>query len=474
MSKKNVRFSNLPTLKTDVFLIGGGIMSTTLGVLIKKIHPNYKVMMSERLSEVGLESSDALNNAGTGHAGYCELQYTPMNKDTHIIDKTKALKVNEAFSKSIEFWKYLIESGEINPDFLHQIPHYSFVSGQEDVFYLSLRYASLRNEKAFQHIKFSKDFDEISKWLPLITQGRDRFKPIAATKADNGFDVDFGRLSRYLSKYLSEKEVKISFNEEVIDLYQEKDKWYVVQMNLITKIITRIETSFVFIGAGGAAINLLKKADIPETKHYGGFPISGQWLICHNEEVVKQHHAKVYTRPNEGLPQMVSPHFDTRIINGKTCLLFGPYAGATTKFLKYGSYSDFFKSIKLGNIGTMLDAGFRNIPMTKFLISEVVKNKKEKFEVLKTFYPTARFDDWDLTIAGQRVQVIKEVNGKGIIEFGTEVVTNEDKSLACLLGASPGASTSVSIILDLLDKCGLLGLKEIEKIKEMIPSYERA
>lgn len=449
-------------------MIGGGIMSTTLASLLTRVFPDKSIMISERLSECGLESSDSFHNAGTGHAGYCELQYTPLKNG--VIETDKLIKVNNAFSKSIEFWSYLIKNNNIKSDFLHNIPHFAFVYG-EDVDFLKKRHQTLRSILPFNKIKFSNDYDEIKSWIPLVMDGRDRNEPVAATMAENGLDVDFGKLSRYLAKDLIANKVSIAYNEEVIDLYKENNKWVAIQKNLKTGEEVEIKADFVFIGAGGAAINLLKKADIPEAKHYAGFPISGQWLVCDNQEIVKRHNAKVYTKPKEGAPQMVAPHLDTRVVNDQKTLLFGPYAGATTKFLMNGSVLDFFKSIRLNNIGTMIDAGIRNVPLTKYLVSEVLKGQNKKFELLQHYFPEANVNDWKLAIAGQRVQVIKKVNGKGVIEFGTELITSKDGTLACLLGASPGASTSVKIMLDVFGTCFKLDDEAKEKLKEMIPSH---
>jgi malate dehydrogenase (quinone) len=465
------RIINKTEIKTNTLLIGGGIMSTTLASLLTRIYPDHSIIISERLSECGLESSDAYHNAGTGHAGYCELQYTPLING--VIETDKLIRVNSAFVKSVEFWKYLISVGSIKTDFLHNIPQYAFVYGEQDVNFLKLRHKAMKKFNQFDKIELSTDYDKIKSWIPLVMNGRLKGQAVAATKAEDGLDVDFGKLSRYLANDLISKKVNIMYNEEVFDLYQKNNKWIAIQKNLVTGEKTKIISDFVFIGAGGAAINLLKKANIPETKNYAGFPISGQWLVCDNHKLASYHNAKVYTKPKEGAPQMVAPHLDTRVVNGNKSLLFGPYAGATTKFLMNGSFTDFFKSIRFSNIGTMIDAGIRNVPLTKYLISEVLKGRDKKFELLQHYYPEADINDWKLEIAGQRVQVIKQVNGKGVVEFGTEVITNKDGSLACLLGASPGASTSIKIMLDVIEKCFGLNDDAKEKIKTMIPSYKQ-
>lgn len=466
------KYSKLPIVKTDYFLIGAGIMSTTLAILLKNIYPNSSITISEKLSLGGLESSHALNNAGTGHAGYCELNYTPIDSDNKI-DITKAIKVNNAFTRSTELWDYLIDKKLIKGDFKSQMPHYTFVSGQEDVNYLSLRYDAMKNDSRFSTIEFSADFDEISKWLPLITEGRDRSIPIAATKADIGTDIDFGKLTGYYIKLLKKMGVKINTHKEIVDLYKHNGKWYIIEKDKFTDSLTKIETGFVFIGSGGSSINLLEKSRIPEGRHYGGFPVSGEWLVCDNPDIVNKHNAKVYGKASVGSPPMSVPHLDTRLIDGQKCLLFGPYAGLTTKFLKFGSKYDFFKSINIYNIRTMISAGIRNIPLTKYLLGEILKSPDDKFKTLLEYYPNANKDDWKPLEAGKRVQIIKNVDGKGVIEFGTEIVSSSDGSLACLLGASPGASTAVKIMVDLLNQCFNLDDAAKSKIVEMIPSYDK-
>lgn len=445
------KYKDIPKTNTDTFLIGAGIMSTTLAVLLKELKPDMKIMITERLSDAGLESSHSLNNAGTGHAGYCEMNYTPEDIDGNI-DISKAIKVNKAFEKSKDFWDYLMRMNKIKSDFLNRVPHMNFVSGEDNVLYLKKRYETLRTNKAFEKMEFTTDVETIKKWIPLVMNGRDLSIPVAATRIV-GFDVDFGKLTKNLVNYLRDTDTIITYTKEVIDLYKENGKWNIIQKDMFSDKLSRIECDFVFIGAGGAAITLLEKSGIPEAKGYGGFPVSGEWLICSNPEIVSQHFAKVYGRPSIGSPPMSVPHLDTRIINNRKCLLFGPYAGLSTKFLKNGSWLDFFKSIRLSNIGIMLDAGLRNIPLTKYLMSELFKNKSARFKVLQSYYPNANSRDWKLEVAGQRVQVIKKENGKGTIEFGTEIVSSQDGSIAALLGASPGASTAVKIMLDVVERC---------------------
>ena len=475
MIDKQAKYGDIPTSNTDYFLIGAGIMSAHLGVLLNSISPNKKILILERLSDCALESSAALNNAGTGHAGYCELNYTPIYDLTGDIDITKAVKVNNAFTKSLEFWQHMINEGTIPSDFLHPVPHYVFVNGEKDVEFLSARYKAMITDSRFKDMEFTNDREVIKEWLPLVMDGRDDIEPVAATRMINGYDIDFGKLTKYLINKLITNGIKIKYNREIIDLYKVSDdegtKWHVIQRNLLTKEVSKIITSFVFIGSGGASINLLHKSGISAGSRYGGFPVSGQWLICRKPEVVNQHHAKVYGKPSVGAPPMSVPHLDTRIIDNEACLLFGPFAGLSTKFLKHGSNLDFFKSITIGNLPVMLDAGIRNIPLSKYLVRELVKGRKARFKTLQSYFPNADINDWELSTAGQRVQIIKEVDGKGIIEFGTEIVTDSDGSLACLLGASPGASTSVKVMVDVLNECFNLDDEARGVILKMIPSY---
>ncbi len=468
---KNSKYINLKKTETDVFLIGAGVMSTTLATLLIELFPDFKIQVSERRNGEAQESSSSLNNAGTGHSGYCELNYTPEDANGNI-DISKASKVHKAFSKSKEFWQYLIKEGKIKGDIYTLTKHISFVTGSKNVDYLHRRWATMIKSDEFVDLEYYAQKEDLCKQIPLMMEGRDGNSPCAIT-VHNGYDIDYGKITKYFIENLKNHHIDFGTNHEVIDLYKVGNKWNVIQKDLMSNIITRIETKFVFIGAGGAAITLLEKSGIPEAKGYAGFPVSGEWLICDNQAVVEKHFSKVYGRPSVGSPPMSTPHLDLRTINGKKCLLFGPYAGMSTKFLKYGHWTDFFKSIKLNNISVLLDAGIRNLGLTKYLMTELFKSKAGRFSVLKEYYPNANPLDWKTSVAGQRVQVIKRVNGKGVIEFGTELVTAKDGSLACLLGASPGAATSVKVMLDVIDACFDLDENAKEKLTKMIPSYSK-
>ena len=464
--------------EVDVILIGAGIMSATLGTLINELHPSASIEIFERLDEVAAESSDAWNNAGTGHSALCELNYTPQSPDGGV-DISKAIKIAEAFEISKEFWSYLVANKLVDQpeSFIRRIPHMSFVFGEQNVAFLRKRYEAMRAHHLFQGMEYTEDHETLNRWIPLVMEGRDSNELLAATKIDIGTDVNFGALTRSLFQHFVWKDqVKLRLAHEVRDIERAPNgRWQVTVKNLTTSKKRTVSAKFVFIGAGGGSLLLLEKSGIPEAKGFGGFPVSGQWLKCTNPAIIAQHHAKVYGKAAVGSPPMSVPHLDTRVIDGKTALLFGPYAGFSTKFLKNGSWMDLPASIKLNNIRPMLAAGIDNIPLTKYLINQVRQSPDDRLAALKEYVPTARMEDWTLEVAGQRVQVIKkdEKHG-GILEFGTEVVSSADGSIAALLGASPGASTSVAIMIDLLARCFPERAKTAQylgKLREMIPSY---
>ena len=463
----------------DVVLIGAGIMSATLGVLLKQLEPGLTIEIFETLDVAAAESSDAWNNAGTGHSAFCELNYTPELPDGSI-ETHKAVKIAESFEVSKQFWSYLIQQNFITlpPTFIRAIPHMSFVWGEKNVEFLRKRYEALTSCHLFEGMKYTEDKAQLEEWIPLVMEGRDPNEKVAATKMDIGTDVNFGSLTRCLFDHLKKQPgVSLHFSHQVRDLERDDDEteWRLNVKNTITSERRKLKAKFVFIGAGGGSLPLLIKSEIPEGKGFGGFPVSGQWLRCTNREVIEKHDAKVYGKASVGAPPMSVPHLDTRMIEGKRELLFGPYAGFSTKFLKYGSFLDLPLSIKFNNIRPMLSAGIKNIPLTKYLIDQVRQSPEDRLEALREYLPTARLEDWELEIAGQRVQVIKKDEEEGgVLEFGTEVVSAADGSIAALLGASPGASTAVSIMLDLLKRCFSDKVNTPDwqaKLKQMIPSY---
>ncbi|KAA9019535.1 malate:quinone oxidoreductase [Niallia endozanthoxylica] len=461
--------------KTDVILIGAGIMSATLGSLLKELVPDWEIKVFEKLANSGEESSNEWNNAGTGHAALCELNYT-VEKSDGSIDINKAININEQFQVSMQFWSYLVNNKLIrNPkDFIMPLPHMSFVQGEQNVSFLKKRFEALSNNPLFQGMEFSDDPETLKKWIPLMLEDRPSDEPIAATKIDTGTDVNFGALTRMLFEHLESKNVKINYNHSVDNIKRTSDgSWELKVKNLHNGTVEHHTAKFVFIGGGGGSLHLLQKSGIPEGKHIGGFPVSGIFMVCNNPEVVEQHHAKVYGKAKVGAPPMSVPHLDTRFIDNKKSLLFGPFAGFSPKFLKTGSMMDLITSVKPDNVLTMLAAGAKEMALTKYLIQQVMLSKEQRMEELREFIPNAKSEDWDLIVAGQRVQVIKDTEaGKGTLQFGTEVVSAADGSIAALLGASPGASTAVSVMLKVLNQCFPQHMNAWKpKIKEMIPSY---
>jgi len=462
----------------DVVLIGAGIMSATLGILLKELEPGLEIEIIERLDVIAGESSDAWNNAGTGHSAFCELNYTPELKDGSI-DISKAIKIAESFELSREFWSYLVDKGFIKSpeEFITNIPHMSLVWGNENISFLKKRQQTLINNPLFKGMLFSKEKSQLEEWMPLVMKGRKKLERVAATRMDIGTDINFGALSRILFAHLTSLPgVTLTLGAEVRDLEREVNKqWHIATKDLKTKERKNILCDFVFIGAGGGALPLLEKSDIKEAAGYGGFPVSGQWLRCTNKNIIEQHHAKVYGMAAVGSPPMSVPHLDTRIIHNEKALLFGPYAGFSSKFLKNGSLWDLFTSLELDNIFPMLSAGIHNISLMKYLIHQARQTPQDRLLALKDYFPQAKMEDWELEVAGQRVQVIKKDKEEGgILEFGTEIVNAEDGSLAALLGASPGASTSVAIMVDVLKKCFKTKFESgtwEKKLKIIIPSY---
>ncbi|MBN6886385.1 malate dehydrogenase (quinone) [Cytobacillus horneckiae] len=462
--------------KTDVILIGAGIMSATLGTLLKELVPEWKITVFEKLSRAGEESSNEWNNAGTGHAALCELNYT-VEKPDGTVDISKAININEQFQVSMQFWSYLVKSKLIkNPqDFIMPLPHMSMVEGQQNVTFLKKRFEALSKNPLFQGMEFSDNPEKLKEWIPLIMNGRTSNEPIAATKIDSGTDVNFGALTRILFDHLQSKNVDINYKHSVNDIKRTNDGlWELKVRNIESGEVERQTAKFVFIGGGGGSLHLLQKSGIPEGKHIGGFPVSGIFMVCNNPNVIAEHHGKVYGKAKVGAPPMSVPHLDTRFIDNKKSLLFGPFAGFSPKFLKTGSMFDLITSVKPDNLLTMLSAGVKSMSLTKYLIQQVMLSKEKRMEELREFIPNAKSEDWDLVVAGQRVQVIKdtEAGGKGTLQFGTEVVSGADGSIAALLGASPGASTAVHVMLEVMRKCFPDHMDEWEpKIKEMIPSY---
>ena len=468
----------MTTKTVDVLLVGAGAMSTTLGMILKQLDPALKIGMVDRLDHVAHESTDGWNNAGTGHAAYCELNYTPQQPDGSI-NTTKAFAINTAFEVSLQFWSYLVEQGKLpSPkEFINPTPHCSFVWGEKNVEFLRKRHAALVQHHCFRDMEYTEDHDTLREWMPLIMKDRQPDEKLAATRVRYGSDVNFGQLARSMVTHLEQQDnFELMLGRVVEDLDKQPDgSWNVTLKSTQGGQKEVINSRFVVLGAGGGALPLLQKSGIPEGKGYGGFPVSGMWLVCKRPEIIEQHLAKVYGMAPIGAPPMSVPHLDTRVIDGKKALLFGPFAGFTTKFLKQGSFMDLPCSIRMSNLKPMLSVAKNNMDLTRYLISEVMQSHTSRVDSLRNFFPEARDDDWELSYAGQRVQIIKPgTDTAGKLEFGTEVITSADGSLAALLGASPGASTAVSAMLSIVERCYADRMQEAgwqDKIRELVPSY---
>ena len=463
----------------DVILIGSGIMSANLGAMLKVLEPALSIQVYEVTEELAQESSQGWNNAGTGHAGICELSYTPTRAADGTVNVSKAIQIFEQFEQSRQFWSYAVASGMVdNPkEFINPVPHISFVHGQEMVDFLRARYEGMSTHHFFREMEYTTDRATIAAWAPLLVEGRED-GPIAATKMDNGTDVDFGAISRKLIHWLGQQDrCGVASHHRVIGLKKTSSGWDIRAKDSETGEIRTNRAKFIFVGAGGGSLPLLQKAGIPEAKGLGGFPIGGRWLVCENPEIVKKHQAKVYGQPLAAAPTMAVPHLDTRILDGKKTLLFGPFAAWTTKFLhKKGSVTDLPFSVRPDNLFTLTNIGIHNLDLVRYLIQQGTQSMGDRMEVLHVFYPAAKPEDWKLVEAGIRVQAIKETDGKaGIVHYGTEIITNADRTISALLGASPGASVSVNIMLEVIKKC-FPHLVETPagqaRLKEMLPTYD--
>ncbi len=463
----------------DVVLVGAGIMCATLGALLAELQPDWTIAIFERLDEAAAESSDAWNNAGTGHSAFCELNYTPAGPDGRV-DVSKALKIAEQFEVSKQLWASLVHRGSL-PDpgsFIRAIPHVSFVWGEAHRDFLRRRYAALHRSPLFKGMQYSEDPGVVARWAPLVMEGRSLAQPIAATRMGIGTDVNYGQLTRSLLAATTQRPgASLELAREVRGFEREPDgRWRVAVHDRLLHSDREVRARFVFIGAGGGSLPLLEKTGIPEAKGYGGFPVSGQWLRCVNDDVITRHEAKVYGQAKVGAPPMSVPHLDTRFIDGRRQLLFGPYAGFSTRFLKEGSWTDLFRSLGVDNIVPMTRAGADNLDLTRYLVGQALLPHHQRVAMLREYYPAARDDDWELQIAGMRVQIIKsDGQGGGVLQFGTEIVSAADGSVAALLGASPGASTAASIMLELVERCFPDRIAEwAPRIRELVPSYGRA
>ncbi|HDG9808072.1 TPA: malate dehydrogenase (quinone) [Raoultella planticola] len=463
--------------ETDVLLIGGGIMSATLGTWLQELEPDWSITMVEQMSSVAEESSNGWNNAGTGHAALMELNYTPQTASGINIDK--AVDINESFHISRQFWAHQVTRGILSKpkSFINSVPHMSFVWGEDNVNFLRARYAALQQSELFRGIRYSEDHQQIKEWAPLVMEGRDPQQKVAATRTEVGTDVNYGEITRQLIAGLQTHDnFSLQLGTVVRRFKRNADKsWTVTLADADNRRQKRvIKAKFIFIGAGGAALTLLQETGIPQAKEYAGFPVGGQFLVCENPEVVNHHLAKVYGQAEVGAPPMSVPHIDTRIIDGKRVVLFGPFATFSTRFLKNGSLWDLLASTNTSNILPMLNVGLDNFDLVKYLISQVMQKDNDRHEALREYYPEANKEDWRLWQAGQRVQIIKRNGKKGVLRLGTEVVSDDEGTVAALLGASPGASTAAPIMLQLMEKVFKEKVQSAAwqaKLIEIVPSY---
>lgn len=463
------------TDEADVVLIGAGIMSATLGAMLKQLEPTWSQIIFERLDVPAQESSSPWNNAGTGHSALCELNYTPLQHGE--VNISKAVNINEKFQVSRQFWSHQVENGILTDprEFINPVPHVSFGRGDDQVKYIKMRYEKLSKHTLFQGMQYSDDDSKFAEFLPLMAKGRDfDAEKVNISWFDEGTDINYGAQAKQFLDAAQKGGTEVRYGHEVKDIKADGDKWKVTVKNVHTGDIQTVKAGFVFVGAGGMALPLLQKSGIKEIKGYGGFPVSGAWLRCTNEELIEQHAAKVYGQASVGTPPMSVPHLDTRVIDGKKGLLFGPYAGWTPKFLKQGSYLDLFKSFRPGNLPSYMGVGVQEMGLTKYLVTEVMKDEAARLESLREYMPTAKAEDWELVIAGQRVQIIKPAGFPrfGSLEFGTALINNPEGTIAGLLGASPGASIAPSAMIEVLERC--FGNRMIEwgpKLKEMVPTY---
>lgn len=463
--------------KYDLICVGGGIMSATLALLAKMLDPKMDILILERLDKVAQESSAAWNNAGTGHSALCELNYCP-EKDGKV-DISKAEKICNQFEISKQFWSFLTAQGLITDpkSFINPVKHHSWVQGEANATYLKKRYEAMKDHFMFDTIEFTESIEKMKEWFPLIMHGRTEDDIMAASRIARGAEMNFGVLTKQLFDILEkEYNTPVHCNMEVLDIDPDDEvEWFAKVKNLKTDEELEFDAHHVFIGAGGASLLLLQKVEIDEKDGYGGFPVSGQWLVCKNPEIIAQHNAKVYSKAGPNDPPMSTPHLDTRYIDGKRELLFGPFAGFSPKFLKEGSYLDLFKSVKLDNISPMLGAFWKNLPLTKYLIEQVTMSFDDRMNDLRKFVKDAKNEDWEIIHAGQRVQIIREDDYTGgELQFGTEVISSKDGSITCLLGASPGASTATYIMLQTLEKAfpNLMNSTEAKKrLATIVPTY---
>ncbi|WP_375253657.1 malate dehydrogenase (quinone) [Dokdonia donghaensis] len=469
----------IPKNHYDLICVGGGIMSANLALMAKMLKPDLSILILERLGDVAQESSAAWNNAGTGHSALCELNYCPEQEDGSVSIK-KAIEICKQFEITKQFWAHLVEKGFIEDPqrFLKPIPHHSWVTGEKNVTFLKKRFEAFKEHFMFDTIEYTDQISKMRDWFPLIMHDRTEDEVMAGSRIDRGTEVNFGVLTKRLYEILATAfDTPVHFHKEVEDLDPlENGNWTAITKDLKTGKKQSIEADHIFIGAGGGALLLLETVEIEEKDGFGGFPVSGGWLVCKNKELIEQHNAKVYSKAGEGAPPMSMPHLDTRYVDGEKQLMFGPFAGFSPKFLKQGSNLDLVKSVNFKNIPSMLGAFWHNLDLTKYLIGQVTMTFDDRMNELRNFIKDAKNEDWRIEVAGQRVQTIKRDEFKGgKLEFGTQIVSGSDGKITCLLGASPGASTAPKIMLDVLEQAFPEIMNSPEgkkKLKEIVPSYK--
>lgn len=453
----------------DVVLVGGGIMSATLGTLIAKLMPDRSIAIFERLDHVAGESSAAWNNAGTGHSGLCELNYMPDPEDS-----SKPAEIARQFQISREFWSALVDAGDMASSVVNSTPHMNVVFGAQDVEYLRRRWQTLRSDPVFAAMEFTEDPEVIRKWAPLLMGGRAAGGRVAATRHESGTDVDFGALTESLTTSMAAHGCRVRTGYEVTGIRREHDGlWTVSGRMRSSRKKFSARTHFVFVGAGGYALKLLQKSGIPEARGYGVFPFGAEFLRTDDPVIVEQHDAKVYGKPALGAPPMSLPHLDKRIVDGQGAVMFGPYATFSTRLLKHGRLRDLFATIRPRNLPVLLSVGTQNLPLVRYLIAQLLSSSAKKFDELRHFCPSADPALWYPIKAGQRAQLIKPTSRVGgTLMFGTEVITGADGTIAGLLGASPGASVAPSVMLEVLTEWFSEQRDEWEpRLRDLLPGF---
>ncbi|GAC66623.1 malate:quinone oxidoreductase [Gordonia soli] len=454
MRRPGKRAADLTTdHEADVVLIGGGIMSTTLGAMLAVVQPDWRILLVERADTLASESSGPWNNAGTGHMGLCELNYMPDPAD----GRTPA-RIARQFHLTRQWWAFLAMSGLVDPArFVHATPHMDVVFGADDVAYLRERHRTLVGDPLFAELRYSEEPGEIAEWAPLVMRGRSSDEPIAATWHPGGTDVDFGALTTATADIIADNGGEILLRHEVRSLTRTPDGGWIVSGRRTDDAdghsgrFTIHARRHVFVGAGGLALRLLQRAGLPEVRGYAVLPVGAAFFRCSTPSVVAAHTAKVYGQAAVGAPPMSVPHLDARVVDGRRHLLFGPYATFSTRLLKSGSLTDAFTTLRWRNLPVIAAAMWHNLALIRFLIVQLLATRSRKFEQLRRFLPTAVDGDWELIPAGQRAQlVVPDESAVGAIHQGTELVTSADRSISGVLGASPGASTAVTIMVDVL------------------------